>query len=240
MADITISADDISAALKEFVKDYEPGKPALPSGIKRGETMSAYYSSITFMDAQVGVLLDAMDRLKLWDNTVVVFQSDHGYHLGEHGGLWHKLTLFEECTRIPFIIAAPGKKSGVVSPRLVELVDLYPTLVDLCGLKAPAGLEGKSAVPLLDNPEQPWKQAVYTVCGRTRTGVASGDPVLDVGYLAHSVHTERYRYTEWPDGSTELYDLTTDPQEYKNLAKDPGAAATLAEMKRLLTEGGKR
>jgi iduronate 2-sulfatase len=226
------------AGIPPIALTYPVGHPALPEG-KRPDVMCAYYASISFMDAQVGVLLEAMDRLKLWDNTVVVFQSDHGYHLGEHGGLWHKLTLFEQCTRVPLIIATPGRKPAV-SPRLVELVDLYPTLAELCGLKPPADLEGESFVPLLNDPQCPWKGAVFTVVARSKDGKNAENPHLDASYMGRSVRTDQWRYTTWPDGRAELYNLSRDPHEYVNLADDAASAEILAKMKKLLTDGPKR
>jgi iduronate 2-sulfatase len=215
--------------------DVRKGMPAVALGLRdyptlsektRREATAAYYASVSYVDAQVGVLLDAMDRLKLWDNTVVILTSDHGFHLGEHGGIWAKRTLFEEATRVPLIVAAPGKKGGVSSPRLVELVDLYPTLTDLCNLPTPNGLEGKSFVPLLDKPEQPWKKGAFTVVNRTKPDL-----------LGRSVRTERYRYTEWGDEKTaELYDHRTDPREFHNLAQDPGQAETVKELHALLNQ----
>ena len=143
----------------------------------------ANYACATFMDAQVGVLLDAMDRLKLWGDTVVIFCSDHGLHLGEHGGFWGKQSLMEESVRVPLIVHAPGRKAGVASSRLVELVDIFPSVVDLCGLPTPPGLEGTSFAPLLDAPQQPWKQAVLAVVQRDKKAlgrsVRSGAVYLD-------------------------------------------------------------
>lgn len=214
---------------------YNLGSERLPEP-RRRPVMSAYYASVSFMDAQVGVLLDTLDRLKLRDRTVVVFLGDHGYHLGEHGGLWHKMTVFEEAARVPLIVAAPGKKPGV-SPRLVELVDLFPTLAELCGLPKPDGLEGLSFVPLLGWPGQPWKKAAFTVV--SHAGKVKGGAELDPTKLGRTVRTERWRYTEWFDGSVELYDHDTDPHEFANLAHAPNNAATIAELKRMVADGWK-
>jgi iduronate 2-sulfatase len=224
---------------------YKNGDPAFPLQMA-GETIAAYYASISFMDAQVGVLLAALERLRLWERTIVVFVSDHGYHLGEHGGLWHKMTLFEEATGAPLIVVAPKMKSGMSSPRLVELVDIYPTLTDLCGLPCPPGLEGTSFVPLLADPVRSWKKAVFTVVGRRRTSgpdAVTGNIIaaqrLDPHWLGRTVRTESWRYTEWPDGSIELYNHRDDPFEYSNLAGTPEHARVGADLKRLLHAGWK-
>jgi len=216
---------------------YPPGKPTLPES-GRARVMSAYYASISFMDAQVGVLIDALDRLKLWDTTIVVFQSDHGYHLGDHGGLHHKMTLFEEGVRVPLIVVAPGVKPGLVSPGLVELVDLYPTLADLCGLEPPVDLEGTSFRPLLDDPGRPWKSATFAVVGRRDPPEGGGNgEKLDMNYMGRTVRTDRWRYTEWPDGTAELYDQQADPRDYANLADRPEHAATRSRLKATLAAG---
>ena len=181
------------------------------------------------MDAQVGRLLDALDRLKLADNTVVVFLSDHGYHLGEHG-LWQKMSLFEESARVPLIIAAPGMTgNGRSTARLAELVDLYPTLADLCGLTPPAGLAGRSLRPRSTTPTGPASRP-----RSPRSAAGGGKQPIRSG--ATSVRTERYRYIEWDGGArgAQLYDHEADPHELHNLADDPHHAETVAEMKRLL------
>lgn len=187
------------------------------------ECKRAYYASISFVDAQIGRVLDAVDRLRLWDDTIVVFWSDHGYHLGEHG-LWMKQSCFEESARVPLIIAAPGRKArGQSSPRVVELLDLYPTLADLAGVTPPAGLDGASLRPLLDDPAAPWGRAAFTQVQRG-------------GFPGYSVRTERWRYIVWDDGAkgAQLYDHENDPQELRNLAGNPAHAKTEAEMAALV------
>jgi iduronate 2-sulfatase len=184
------------------------------------EALQAYWATITFVDAQVGRLLDALDRLKLADRTVVVFWSDHGYHTGEHG-LWKKQSVFENSARVPLIIAAPGTKARAVAcGRTVELLDLYPTLADLCGLPAPDGLDGRSLRPLLEDPSAPWDKPAFTQVWR---GTFPG----------HSIRTERYRYIEWDNGrkGAQLYDYTLDPDEKHNLIEDPAAAAIVSDLR---------
>jgi iduronate 2-sulfatase len=183
---------------------------------QRREAIQAYRASITFMDAQVGHVLDALDRLGLADNTVVVFTSDHGYHLGDHG-LWQKMSLFERSARVPLIIAAPGSKArGKVARGLAELVDLYPTLAALAGLKPSGSLDGASLAPMLDDPAATVKDAAFT---QVRNG--------------YSVRTERWRYIEWEGGKegAQLYDMQADPAETTNLAADDRHAATVSELR---------
>ncbi len=225
------------AKIPDLALTYRTGvNPKFPQQ-RPGDTIAAYYASVSFMDAQVGVLLEALDRLALRDKTIVVFQSDHGYHLGEHGGLWHKLSLFEECARAPLIVAAPGHKPGATL-RLVEMVDVYPTLLEMCGFPALAGLEGTSFKPLLDDPTRSWKRAVFTVVARPRENVQPGDSKFgDITTLGRTVFDGRWRYTVWPDGSTELYDHHNDPLEYENVAAESGQREQLARMKKLLGDG---
>ena len=202
-----------------------PGDDQL-SELDRKKAIAAYHACTTFLDAQVGVLLEALERLKLTDNTVVLLFGDHGWHLNDHLGLWRKMSLFEESARAPLIVAAPGRRRAAGSPRLVEFVDIYPSLVELCGLPLPTGLEGDSFVPLLENPRRPWKKAAFTVVQRGR------------GLLGRSARTERYRYTEWGgEDVAELYDHETDPHEWRNLAKDPKQARALAQMRGILHAG---
>lgn len=218
-----VSRDQLSLVPEAALSSTRPWPWLGASEQQARETLQAYHATISFVDAQVGLLLDALDRLKLRDKTVVVFWSDHGYHVGEHG-LWKKQSLFEGSARVPLIISAPGQKGkGQVSPRTVELIDLYPTLADLAGLKPPANLHGESVRALLDNPRQAWDHPAYTQVWRG-------------SFPGHSVRTERWRYTEWDNGQKgrQLYDYQTDPQELHNLADDPRHAATVAKLQQLV------
>jgi iduronate 2-sulfatase len=181
-------------------------------------SVAAYYAATTFMDAQVGRVLAALDRLGLAGNTVVVFLGDHGFLLGEHG-LWTKRSLFEESARAPLVIAAPGLGRGVARD-VVEFVDILPTLADLAGLNPPPGLEGRSLAPLLADPAQPSKGTAFTEVRRP-------------GFFGHSVRTRRWRYTEWDYGEkgAELYDHDNDPHEFRNLVREAGLAAQVRELR---------
>jgi len=191
---------------------------------------AAYYACNSFLDAQVGLLLNAVEELDLWRNTAIVFLGDNGYHTGQHG-MWHKMTLFEESARVPLILYAPGARSqGQVCRGLVELVDLYPTLAAIAGLRPPEGLEGSSLLPWLQDPSRPGKPAVFTMVGRHPDRSLMN---REVTYLGKSVRTERWRYTEWDGGrqGVELYDEAKDPAEWNNLAADPSLRPVLAQLR---------
>lgn len=178
----------------------------------------AYYACVSFVDAQVGRLLDALDEFGLAENTIVVFWSDHGFHLGEHGGVWQKRTLFEESARAPMLVRLPGSPgNGQPCRRVVEFVDLYPTLAEAAGLAVPGDLDGRSLVPLLRDPLAAWEGAAVTQILRP------ADDRLPAPVMGRSLRTERWRYTEWDEGEAglELYDHWTDPREFKNLALSP-------------------
>lgn len=222
------------ASLKLY-RDPTDMTPEPPLAIAGGETAKAfaaftdadrldfqraYYAGISFTDAQIGRLLDTLDRLELWDNTVVMFLGDNGYHHNERGW-WNKATLFERSCRIPLIVCAPGAKGGQSSRALVELVDLYPTVVDYCGGRAPSGLAGQSLRPLLEDASRPGKPAAYTLVTR---GAQFGQ----------SVRTDRWRLTRWSDGTSELYDEQEDPEETRDLSGQPAHAAVRRELSALL------
>jgi arylsulfatase A-like enzyme len=196
---------------------------------KARELIRAYYAAISFMDAQLGKLLDALDRLELRQRTVVILWGDHGYHLGDHG-LWNKHTNFERATRAPLLVSAPGmRRRAIRTEALTEFVDIYPSLCELCGVPAPAGLEGSSFAPLLENPRRRWKRAAFSQYPRGG------------GVMGYSMRTGRYRYTEWHKAgevaARELYDHRADPQEDVNLAGQPAHAARVKELGGWLREG---
>ncbi len=186
------------------------------------KSIQAYYASITFADAQLGRILESLKESGLEDDTIVLFTSDHGYHMGEHGH-WQKTTLFEASDRVPLIMAGPGiTEKGKRTTMPVEMVDFYPTLADLSGLKAPSYISGTSLAPALKNIKARPRQNALTQYSN--------------GY---SVRTQRYRYTEWGEKGkegNELYDHSKDPQEMNNLASDPSQKATITKLSKLLRQ----
>jgi uncharacterized sulfatase len=232
----TVPADHTKSAPAPAFGSAKKEQDTMTDDLRR-KALQAYYAATTFMDAQVGLVLDALEKLKLADRTIVVFISDHGYHLGEHG-LWQKMSLFENSARVPLIIYDPrAKGNGRASKRTVELIDLHPTLAQLCGLAPPREAEGKSLKPLLDNPDDVWDKPALTQVSRG-TPTATGDklPKKQAWFMGYSIRDERYRYTVWDDGNKgfQLYDYDKDPDELKNLADDPASAQVVSRMRKLL------
>ncbi len=175
---------------------------------------AGYYASVQFMDEQVGRVLDQLDRLGLRENTAIVFTSDHGYHLGEHG-FWQKSNLHEEVLRVPLIMSVPGYSPGR-SDSIVELVDIYPTLSDLAGLQTPPAVQGDSLVPVLRDPSAAVKEGALSF------------------NKGHSFRVPDWHYMRYTDGTQELYDMNADPKEFDNLAESPQHADTLARLEKSL------
>ncbi len=188
------------------------------------EMKRAYWASTSFMDAQVGRVIDSLEKAGLKDNTIIVFFGDHGYHLGEKGKWSKAYSLYELGLRVPLLIAMPNQKARSTT-RIVELVDLYPTLAELCGLPTPTNISGDSLAPLLKNPNAAWGRPAYSVTQYRQS-------------LGRSIRTSRWHYVEWDEGKSGamLYATEKDPHELKNLSSDPKYAKTIAEMKQLLAK----
>jgi iduronate 2-sulfatase len=222
---------------------------ALASGQREEDEMSdelrrrcrqAYQASISFLDAQVGRVIGAVDRLGLAEDTVIVFTSDHGYHMGEHG-LWQKRSLFEESCRVPLLVVVPGlTKAGTVAATPVSHVDLYPTIAALCGLDAPPHLPGQDLGPILEDVTTAGRGwAITQVTRGSRKRQAAGDAAEKATPLmGYSFRTPRWRYTEWDEGHAgrELYDHEADPRELTNIAEAAAHAADVAELSERLRE----
>jgi iduronate 2-sulfatase len=192
--------------------------------IQKQKTISAYMASVRFMDQQVGRLIDALDRLEIRDETIIIFISDHGYNLGEHD-CWSKVSLWEGSVRVPMIISIPGNNDnhGIKCESITELIDLYPTLTELCNLsdRQPSILQGKSLAPFLLNSKPPEDESIaYTV---------------SYGGTGGTIRSERFRYTRWGEkiegGNEELYDHLVDPEEHNNLAQDTKHHDVLQKMR---------
>lgn len=171
---------------------------------------AGYYATVTMMDEQVGRMLDELERLGLRESTAVVFTSDHGYHLGEHT-FWQKSNLHEEVTRVPLVVSVPGMKASR-SKSIVELMDIYPTVCELTGVEIPNTVQGKSLVPVLQDPAKELREAALSI-------VKEG----------HSLRSARWAYMGYKDGSEELYDMDADPGQFTNLAAKPEHEAVLVE-----------
>jgi iduronate 2-sulfatase len=200
-----------------------PAEGPLSEEMSRG-MVHGYYAATSYADAQVGRVLNELDRLGLAENTIVVLWGDHGWQLGEHG-LWCKHCNFDTSLNAPLIVRAPSMDGGKDCPALVEFVDVYPTLCALAGLPLPDHLEGTPLVPLLDSPERSWKTAVFS-------RYVAGD----------SVRTDRHLYTQWTDDEGRvvarmLYDHTLDPDENRNLSELPENATLAAELAAMLEAG---
>jgi uncharacterized sulfatase len=194
------------------------------------QALQAYYASVSFVDAQLGRLLDALVDLGIADRTIIVLWSDHGYHLGEHQGAWQKRCLFEESAGAPLMIYAPqAAGNGRPCHRIVEFIDIYPTLAELSGIPLAAELPGRSLVPLLNQPDQAWNNVAVTQVLRP----GDGKPIM-----GRSIRSERWRYTEWNGGQAgaELYDHQHDPHEFQNLIGKPEHTALIAKLREQLEQ----
>ena len=219
------------------VAKYEPphdGGGALIPDHRARDLKHAYAACVSYIDAQVGRLLNELKTLGLREHTIVVLISDHGWHLGEQG-MWGKQSNFEHGTRAPMIISVPGSQESQITDALVEYVDIFPTLCELTGIPNPGYLEGNSMVPLLENPDRAWKKAAFSQYPR-------GYPRAE--FEGYAIRTTRYRYVEWRelDGSMkgqELYDHQVDPLESKSYANDPGYSKIRSELMNQLRAGWK-
>jgi iduronate 2-sulfatase len=179
---------------------------------RQKKAIGGYYASVAYMDAQVGKVLDALDDAGLTDRTIIIFTSDHGFHLGEHD-FWAKVSLRDESAGVPLIICVPGKKPAVCH-SFVELLDLYPTTAALCGLEVPGRLQGKDISSMLDNPEHEVREEAFCVAPMRR------------GFLLRNRNWAYLQYGEEAGGGRELFDMVRDPGQFTNLADDPSHAAT--------------
>ncbi|MGB0370367.1 MAG: sulfatase [Opitutales bacterium] len=181
------------------------------------DALRSFYAGISYMDEQLGRVVDHFDATGLSDNALIVFMSDNGYHVG-HNGYWNKSTLFERSCLAPLIFAAPGiPTAGQSTNRIVEFIDIYPTIAEICGLEVPEHVEGSSLLPLLRDANAPWDEIAYSYVNRSR-----------------SVRDDRFRYSQWSSGHQALWDHKNDPNEYYNLADNPEYASVVARMKGLI------
>jgi arylsulfatase A-like enzyme len=224
----------------DFKGEKTPHEGVL-SDEKQRHLKHGYYASVSYVDAQIGRLLDTLDKEGLTDDTIIVLWGDHGWKLGEHAS-WCKMTNLEIDARVPMIMSVPGMAgNGRQSDKLVEFVDIYPTLCDAAEIPIPKTLEGTSYKPLLENPDAEWKTAAFSQFLREGKWVAPDG----VEYMGHAIRTDQYRYVEWVRwdnkeyAANELYDHKTDPDENANVAAKKEYAKVVAELKARLKAGWK-
>ena len=199
--------------------NYKTSKNMKMDVRRQKKAVGGYYASVVYMDRMVGQVLDSLTKAGLDDKTIVIFTSDHGYHLGEHD-FWAKVSLHDESAAIPLIIRIPGKKPAVCH-SLVELLDLYPTLSNLCGLEVPSRLQGKDISPVFDNPKHEVRDAAFSVNGK--------------GFLLREHDWAYIQYGEDGNKGIELFDMKKDPKQYTNLASDPKHAKTVTRFREKMT-----
>ena len=187
---------------------------------RQRKAIGGYYACVSFMDAQVGKVLAALKEGGFDDNTIVIFTSDHGYHLGEHD-FWAKVSLRDESSGVPLIIRVPGKRPAVCD-SFVELLDLYPTLAALCGLEVPARLQGRSIARMFDDPRHRVRDVVFSVAPSSK------------GFLLRDERFAYLQYGEDASGGTELFDAVKDPGQFTNLAGRPDHAEVVARYRTML------
>jgi arylsulfatase A-like enzyme len=240
-APLSIAAKDIqgvNTGLHKYKRYFNAGGEEM---IKRWT--QAYLASVTFVDDQLGQILDALEESQYAENTLVIFTSDHGYHMGEKEIIF-KNTLWEESTRVPFVIAGPGVEKNSECSKPVSLIDLYPTLLNYCQLPGDPNkdgnkqeLNGKSLLPLMKNPKNGYWDGpsitITAVCSQEKIEVDQPGPI---DHQHYSLRSERYRYILYRNGEEELYDHRYDPYEWFNLAKDPSLAQLKNEFKGKLKE----
>ena len=220
-------ASNDAAELRRYKGIPQQGPPVTDAEARH--LIHGYHACVSHVDAQVGRVLAELDAAGLADSTVVVLWSDHGYHLGEQG-TWTKRTTWEMATRVPLVIRCPNRgTTGASVASIVELLDIYPTLVDLCGLPLPPKLEGRSLARLLDEPGRDWPHAA-------RSLIAKKAADLGGAIKGRAVRTPRYRWVEWtgqplPEAVHELYDHDVDPAETRNIADTPAGRAVIAELR---------
>lgn len=231
--------------LRQYTEAPSRGNPSPPvSNAMARKLIHGYRACVSFVDNQVGRLLDTLEAQGLAENTVVILWGDHGFHLGEHD-YFAKATNLDVATRCPMILRTPDQQQrGLRIDALTELVDIYPTLCEAAGLETPPHVEGLSVLPLLETPEQPWKKGVYTQYPRWPRLDKSGNvPLPPDGVMGYTVRSAEYRYVEWirqEDEAVlarELYDYATDPLEEVNVAGQDGYADVEARLSQLLHDG---